>query len=153
MLENLDGKRIGVVADSTTRREVEAAVPNAIIVEVPDMSRGMELFREGQIDALSNIGIVLRGLIEKSEEKANLILLPRAGAIQYEPISCMLPHNDSAWRTFVDRVIAKELEGADDYNGRYVELYNTWFGPGSALPIPLDRSVVERLVHAAYWIH
>lgn len=93
-LDNLAGKRIGVVADSTTRKEVEAAVPKATIVEVPDMSRGMALFRQGQIDALSNIGVVLRGLIEESDERANLILLPRAGAIQYEPIACMLPAND-----------------------------------------------------------
>jgi polar amino acid transport system substrate-binding protein len=151
-IEELAGKRIGVVAGSTTRREVETAVPKAVIVEVSDMSQGMKLFRDGKIDGLSNIGIVLRGLLEQSEDKADLVLLPRAGAIQYEPLACMLPRDDSAWQEFVDRLIAKELEGAPDYNGRYVELYNTWFGPGSALPMPLDHTVIDRLVHAAYWI-
>lgn len=151
-IEDLAGKRIGVVANSTTRLAVQTAVPKAAIVEVADMSQGIKQFRDGAIDGLSNIGIVLRGLLEQSEDKADLVLLPRAGAIQYEPLSCMLPRDDSAWHEFVDRVIAKELEGAPDYNGRYVELYNTWFGPGSALPMPLDHTVIDHLVHAAYWI-
>jgi len=151
-IDALAGKRIGVVADSTTRREVEIAVPKAVIVEVPDMSQGMQMFRRGELDALSNIGVVLRGLLESSEDKGKITLLPRAGAIQYEPIACLLPTNDSAWRTFVDRVIADDLVGAPAYNGRYVDIYNTWFGPGSALPMPLDHKVIELLVQAAYWI-
>lgn len=151
-IEDLAGKRIGVVANSTTRAEVATAVPKADIVEVTDMSEGMKLFREGKLDGLSNIGIVLRGLLEQSEDKADLVMLPRAGAIEYEPLACMLPRDDSVWHEFVDRVIARELDGARDYNGRYVELYNTWFGPGSALPMPLDHKVIDRLLYAAYWI-
>jgi len=151
-VEDLAGKRIAVVSGGTTRLAVVTAVPKAVIVEVPDMSQGMQLFRDGKIDGLSNIGIVLRGLLEQSDDKADLVMLPRAGAIQYEPLACMLPREDSAWHDFVDRVIAKELVGAPDYHGRYIELYNTWFGPGSTLPMPLDHTVIDRLVHAAYWI-
>jgi polar amino acid transport system substrate-binding protein len=151
-IEDLSGKRIGVVADGTTRRAIEDAVSNAVIVEVPDMSNGITLFRSGQIDALSNISVVLRGLLDQSDDKGNLRLLPRDGAIQYEPIACMLPRDDSAWHNFVDGVIARELKGAADYEGRYVELYNKWFGPGGRLPMPLDREVVQLLIHAAYWI-
>jgi polar amino acid transport system substrate-binding protein len=151
-IEDLAGKRIGVVADSTTRRAVEEKAPKAQIVEVRDMVQGMQMFRGGQIDALSNISVVLRGLLDKSDDKGSLVLLPRDGAIQYEPIACMLPHNDSAWRAFVDNLIAKELKGAADYDGRYVELYNRWFGPGAALPLPLDREIVRLLINAAYWI-
>jgi polar amino acid transport system substrate-binding protein len=151
-IEVLAGKKVGVVTDSTTREEVEAAVPKALIVEVPDMSEGMRQFRNGKIDALSNIGVVLRGFLDQSEDKGNLILLPRSGAIQYEPIACMLPPDDSAWRNFVDHVIAEDLRGATAYNGRYVELYNAWFGPGTAASMPLDRGVIELLTHAAYWI-
>jgi len=116
------------------------------------MSQGMQLFDSRQIDALSNISVVLRGLLERSDDKGGLILLPREGAIQYEPIACLLPRNDSAWRTFVDAVIAKKLKNAAEYEGRYVEIYNSWFGPGAAMPMPLDREVIQLLVHAAYWI-
>jgi polar amino acid transport system substrate-binding protein len=151
-IEELGGRRIGVVADGTTRRAVEDAVPDAEIVEIPDMSNGMKQFRNGQIDALSNISVVLRGLLDQSDDKGSLRLLPRDGAIQYEPIACMLPRDDSAWRNFVDRVIARELQGAPDYEGRYVEIYNRWFGPGGRLPMPLDREVVQLLTHAAYWL-
>jgi polar amino acid transport system substrate-binding protein len=152
-VEDLAGKRIGVVADGTTRGAVETAVRKAVIVEVPDMSQGMQLFRSGKIDAMSNISVVLRGLLKPSDDKGDLILVPRDGALQYEPIACMLPRDDSEWRTFVDHVIARDLEGAADYDGRYVAIYNTWFGPGSALPMPLDRKVIELLTNAAYWIN
>ncbi|MBV9859199.1 MAG: amino acid ABC transporter substrate-binding protein [Alphaproteobacteria bacterium] len=151
-IDDLGGKRIGVVADSTTRPAVENAVPKAAIVEFPDMAQGMRLFAAGQIDAVSNISVVLRGLLEQSQEKGGLVLLPRDGAIQYEPIACMLPRNDSEWRGFVDRVIARDLKGAPDYEGRYVEIYNQWFGPGATMPLPLDREVIQLLVHAAYWL-
>jgi len=151
-VEGLSGKRIGVVADGTTRRAVEEAVPNPAIVEVPDMSNGMTLFRSGRIDALSNISVVLRGLLNQSDDKGSLRLLPRDGAIQYEPISCIVPRDDSAWHTFVDHVIARLLAGASDYRGRYVDIYNRWFGPGSRLPMPLDHDVVRRLIDAAYWM-
>lgn len=151
-VEALAGKTIGVVADGTTRRAVLSAVPKARIVEVPDMTRGMALFRAGRIDALSNISVVLRGLLTPADDKGSLIMLPRDGALEYEPIACLLPRDDSSWRTFVDHVIARDLKGALDYDGRYVAIYNKWFGPGALLPMPLDRSVVRLLTAAAYWI-
>jgi polar amino acid transport system substrate-binding protein len=146
------GRTIGVVADGTTRRAVLRAVPKAVIVEVPDMTHGMALFRAGRIDALSNISVVLRGLLTPVDDKGRLILLPREGALEYEPIACMLPPDDSAWRTFVDHVIARDLKGASNYDGRYVAIYNKWFGPGAMLPMPLDHRVVRLLTAAAYWI-
>jgi polar amino acid transport system substrate-binding protein len=149
---DLANKTVGVVADGTTRRAVLRAVPKALIVEVPDMTHGMALFRAGKIDALSNISVVLRGLLTPADDKGSLIMLPRDGALQYEPIACMLPRDDSAWQTFVDHVIARDLKGAPDYDGRYVAIYNKWFGPGAMLPMPLDRRVIRLLTAAAYWI-
>lgn len=151
-VEALAGRTIGVVAGGTTRRAVLAAVPKASIVEVPDMTHGMALFRSGRIDALSNISVVLRGLLTPIDDKGSLIMLPRSGALEYEPIACMLPPDDSPWRTFVDHVIARDLKGASDYDGRYIELYDKWFGPGGRLPMPLDRRVIRLLTAAAYWI-
>lgn len=151
-VEDLANKTVGVVADGTTRRAVLRAVQKALIVEVPDMTHGMALFRAGKIDALSNISVVLRGLLTPADDKGSLIMLPRDGVLQYEPIACMLPRDDSAWRTFVDHVIARDLKGASDYDGRYVAIYNKWFGPGAMLPMPLDRRVIRLLTAAAYWI-
>ncbi|MGH7097433.1 MAG: amino acid ABC transporter substrate-binding protein [Stellaceae bacterium] len=152
-VEALAGKTVGVVADGTTRQAVLGAVPQAVIVEVPDMTQGMALFRAGKIDALSNLSVVLRGLLTPADDKSRLIMLPRDGALEYEPIACMLPRDDSAWRIFVDHVIARDLQGAADYDGRYVAIYNKWFGPGAMLPMPLDHRVVRLLTAAAYWIN
>lgn len=149
----LAGKTVGVVAGGTTRRAVLRAVPRAAIVEVPDMTHGMMLFRAGRIDALSNLSVVLRGLLTPADDKSRLIMLPRDGALEYEPIACMLPRDDSAWRIFVDHVIARDLKGAADYDGRYVAIYDKWFGPGAMLPMPLDHRVVRLLTAAAYWIN
>lgn len=148
----LAGKTVGVVAGGTTRQAVLGVVPRAAIIEVPDMTRGMALFRAGKIDALSNLSVVLRGLLTPADDKGSLIMLPRDGALEYEPIACMLPRDDSAWRIFVDHVIARDLKGAADYEGRYVAIYNKWFGPGAMLPMPLNSRVVRLLTAAAYWI-
>ncbi|MBF0373656.1 MAG: amino acid ABC transporter substrate-binding protein [Alphaproteobacteria bacterium] len=152
-LDSLAGRKIGVVAGATEKLAVMKAVPTAEIVEVPDMTTGMRLFEAGEIDGLANLGIVLRSLIDKSSRKGDLLLLPRDDALLYEPIACMLPHDDTRWRAVVDAAIAKSLDGAEAYAGRYVEIYNDWFGPGSEMPVPLDQEVIGRLRNAAFWMN
>jgi polar amino acid transport system substrate-binding protein len=60
---------------------------------------------------------------------------------------------DSAWRDFVNRTIADLLVGITDYNGRWVDLYDRWFGPRGNLYYPLDRETAQRLASSAFWLH
>ncbi len=151
-LDDLAGHRVGVIRSSTTLDVVSKALASPQIVEVADMDEGFRLLADGSLDGLANIGIVLRSRLETSDLKAGYVLLPRTGALAWEAMSCMVPQGDSAWRDFVNRTIADLLAGITDYNGRWVDLYDRWFGPRGNLYYPLDRETAQRLANSAYWL-
>ncbi|MFO1422875.1 MAG: amino acid ABC transporter substrate-binding protein [Candidatus Competibacteraceae bacterium] len=151
-LQDLRGKRIAVAAGSTTASILAQNVPEAVLVEVPDMDTGFAMFDRGEVDGLSNIGIVLRAMIEKSPLKSKVVLLPRTEEFSYESMACILPKDDSEWRAFVNRVFADLLEGVDQYRGPYIEIYDRWFGPRGAIYYPLDYRVAQRLAASVIWL-
>ena len=151
-LQDLRGKRIGVAAGTTTTAILAAHAPESVIVEVPDMDTGFALFERGEIDGLSNIGIVLRAKVEKSPLKSKVILLPRTEEFSYESMACILPKDDSEWRAFVNRVFADLLEGVDQYQGSYIEIYDRWFGPRGVIYFPLDYKAAQRSAASIIWL-
>ncbi len=151
-LEDLRGKRIGVAAGTTTAGILAEHVPDVVIVEVPDMDVGFALFERGEIDGLSNIGIVLRAKVEKSPLKSKVVLLPRTEVLSYESMACILPQDDSEWRDFVNRTFAELLDGVDEFRGSYIEIYERWFGPRGLVYFPLDYAVAQRLATAIIWL-
>ncbi|MDG4596829.1 MAG: amino acid ABC transporter substrate-binding protein [Candidatus Contendobacter sp.] len=151
-LQDLRGKRIAVAAGTTTAGILAQNVPEAVLVEVPDMDTGFAMFERGEVDGLSNIGIVLRAMIEKSPLKSKVILLPRTEEFSYESMACILPKDDSDWRAFVNRVLADLLDGVDQYRGSYIEIYDRWFGPRGAIYFPLDYRVAQRLAASVIWL-
>ncbi len=150
--DDLRGKRIGVAADTTTSSILKQHVPDAIVVEVPDMATGFKMFAAGELDGLSNVGIVLRALVEKSPLKSKVILLPRTEALSYESMACSLPLDDSKWRAFVNEVLADLLDGIDQYRGGYFEIYDKWFGPRGIVYFPLDYIVAQKLSASIIWL-
>lgn len=151
-LDQLAGRRVGVVRGSTTVAVLQRHLPDATLVELADMDEGFRLLTEGAVEGLANIGIVLRSRLETSDLKSRFVLLPRTGALAWEAIGCILPQNDSGWRDLVNGVIAGLLVGVTDYRGRWAEIYNRWFGPQGELYYPLDREVAQRLANGAFWL-
>ena len=152
-LSELDGKRVGVPAGSTTLYIVRRIVPGLVPVEVDDMNHGLAMLERGELAGLANIGVVLRGLIESSERKYQFLLLPRTGVLSFESMACILPKDDSDWRDLVNQTLSDLLEGVDDYRGGYYAIYERWFGAGGYLFYPLDREVAERLAGARMWLN
>jgi len=150
--DDLRGKRIGVAAGTTTATILKQHVPDAIVVEVPDMATGFKMFASGEIDGLSNVGIVLRALVEKSPLKSKVILLPRTDGLSYESMVCSLPLDDSKWRAFVNEVLADLLDGVDQYRGGYFDIYDKWFGPRGIVYFPLDYIVAQKLSASIIWL-
>ena len=150
--DDLRGKRIGIAAGTTTAAILKQHVPDAIVVEVPDMATGFKMFAAGELDGLSNVGIVLRALVEKSPLKSKVTLLPRTEALSYESMACSLPLDDSKWRAFVNEVLADLLDGIDQYRGGYFEIYDKWFGPRGVVYFPLDYIVAQKLSASIIWL-
>ena len=90
-LDDLAGRRVGVVRSSTTVDVVRQYLPSIEPVDIADMDEGFRLLTGGTLDGLANIGIVLRSRLETSALKSRLVLLPRTGALAWESIGCMLP--------------------------------------------------------------
>ncbi len=151
-LEDLRGKRIGVATGTTTAGILAEHVPGAVLVEVPDMNVGLAMFERGEIDGLSNVGIVLRAKVEGSPLKSKVVLLPRTEALSHESMACILPQDDSAWSAFVNRVLADLLDGVDQYRGPYIEIHERWFGPRGVVYFPLDYAVAQRLAASIIWL-
>ncbi len=151
-LSSLRGKRIGVAAGTTTEEILRQHVPDALTVEVPDMASGFEMFARGELDGLANIGIVLRAMVENSPLKSKVTLLPRTEELSYETMACSLPQDDSAWRAFVNEVLADLLDGVDQYRGGYFEIYDKWFGPRGVVYFPLHYTVAQRLSASIIWL-
>jgi len=151
-LGGLHGRRIGVAAGTTTEAILKQHVPDAVIVEVPDMASGFEMFARGELDGLANIGIVLRAMVENSPLKSKVTLLPRTEELSYEAMACSLPQNDSEWRALVNEVLADLLDGVDQYRGGYFEIYDKWFGPRGVVYFPLDYTVAQRLSASIIWL-
>lgn len=151
-LQDLQGKRIGVVAGTTTAAILAEHVPAATPVEVPDMQSGFAQFSRGELDGLANVGIILRAMVEGSPLKSKVILLPRNSIFAYEPMACTLPQNDSAWRDFVNRTLTELLAGIEEYRGNYMEIYERWFGPRGVVYFPLDYASAQRLAASVIWL-
>lgn len=150
--EDFRGKRLGAVKGSTTTGILTTAAPGAQVIEVPDMAAGMAMLEKGELDGLSNLGIVLRAQVEGSALKSRVQLLPRTGAMSYESIACMLPKGDSEWRDLVNRAIADMLEGVDSYRGTFMRIHDRWLGPAGPVFYPLDHGVADRLAASVVWL-
>ena len=151
-LDGLDAARIGVVAASTTIGVVRAALPAARIEEFPDMEAALAALQAGRLDGISNISIILRDLQRQAAQPGRYVLLPRSGYLNAEPMACILPEDDSAWRDFVNRTIADLLEGVEEYRGGYYEAYRRWFGPEAELHYPLSREAIEHFRQIRIWL-
>ena len=151
-IDDLAGKKIGVVFDTTTESIVARAVPQATLVGFPDMEAGMVALEAGEIDGLSNIDTVLLGLLAKSKVRGQLVMVPRSGALALEPMACVVPENDSDWRDFVNRTIALSLDGITEYRGQYYRIYERWFGLEGKVPMPLSREDVRYYSNLSIWV-
>lgn len=151
-LQDLQGKRIGVITGSTTIDILAEHVPGVIMVEIPNMASGFAQFNKRELDGLANIGILLRAMVEGHPVKSKVVLLPQSGFFAYEGMACMLPQNDSAWRDFVNRTFAELLNGIDEYRGGYMEIYERWFGPRGVVYFPIDQATVRHLAASLIWL-
>jgi polar amino acid transport system substrate-binding protein len=144
--------RIGVVEGAVTARLLEEAWPGVTPLPFPSMPAALDRLQAGELDAIANVGVVLRGLMAGAERKAGLMILPRGDALGYETLACALPPNDSEWRNLVNGALLDLLRGIGEYRGGYYEIYQRWFGRDAALPYPLDAQAARFLRNLRIWL-
>ncbi len=147
----IDYMRIGVVAGTITRDIVADDLPTSEIQTFSDMESAMAAMEAGEVDGIANIGVVLLGMAQRAEPRRSVVLLPRTAPLGTEALACVVPEDDSAWRDMVNRTLVSLYQGIGDYRGRYVEVYERWFGRNGALVYPLDRSTRDYLGEVNIW--
>lgn len=122
---DLNGRKIAVIAGTTTEKQVNAALRkhlvNATVVPVRDGPEGIALLEQGGADALASDKVKLVGLAVQAKNPARFAFLPED--LSYEPYAFALPRNDSAFRLEVNRALA-QVYGSGDIEQIFVQ----WLG-------------------------
>lgn len=151
-LGGLEGRQVGVIANSATIDVLRRTLPSVELVQFPSMNAAMAALEAGEVSGISNISIVLRDLQRQATQPGRYIILPRAGYLNGEPMACILPQDDSRWRDFVDHTLVRLLKGIEEYRGPYFETYQKWFGPNGDLHYPLNRDAINHFNQSRGWI-
>ena len=125
-LTDLAGKRVAVIAGTTTERALVGALnvqdATAVIVPVRTSEEGMAQLAAGKVDAYAADRLVLTQLRLRSAPDAPFTVLP--GDFSYEPYGIVLPRGDPDFRLAINRaLVAVYKEGEID------AIYQRWLAP------------------------
>ena len=122
---NFDGKKIGVLKDTTTAVALTKLFHEAEIkidmVLLNTLTEGFSALREGKIDVLSADQVVLLGLILNVENPGDFSIFP--DMFSYEPLALAIRRNDADFRLIADRTLSNL------FRSKQIDaIYDTWFG-------------------------
>jgi glutamate/aspartate transport system substrate-binding protein len=123
---DLAGKKISVVAGTTTERRVTEALSNAkIAAEVlpfKDREDAFKALEEGKAQALAGDRIVLVGLVARDSSRTRFALLDEDFSL--EPYAFALRRGDPDFRLAVNRALAVTYR-----SGAIASIFDRWFAP------------------------
>jgi ABC-type amino acid transport substrate-binding protein len=133
-LNDLAGKKIGVIAGTSNERALDAAlkthVLSATVVKVRSREEGLTQLEAGALDAFASDRVLLLGLITQAKDPKALALL--GDALSFEPYAIALPRGDWAMKQAVDAALAQIYRSS-----ALPDIYGRWFGalgaPGPVL--------------------
>jgi ABC-type amino acid transport substrate-binding protein len=124
-LNDLKGKRIAVIAGTTTEqaltRALTAAEAPAILVPVKDGAEGMAQLTRRKVDGYASDRVVLAGLRLRAPQPDEFDFV--GGDLSFEPYALVLPRNDSDFRLVVNRALANVYR-----HGDIDPIYQQWLG-------------------------
>jgi ABC-type amino acid transport substrate-binding protein len=136
-MEDLAGKRVAVVRDTTTAEALEAHLKenliDARVVSVPNRNEGMSRLRSGDVDGFASDQIVLVGVaLEAIDNDEDVNFSFADDLFSYEPYAFMVPRDDADYRLVVNRAIAQIFR-----SGQFAQIYQTWVGSAGVQPSPM----------------
>ena len=129
---DLAGKRIAVVADTTTAQALASYLQtkgvSATIVPVKDHNEGLAALQAATADAYASDRVILLGLAVRAQGTIRLSLVEET--LSYEPYAFMVRRDDAAFRLVANRTLARLYR-----SGAIGPIYGKWFG-GLGKPSP-----------------
>jgi ABC-type amino acid transport substrate-binding protein len=123
---DLAGKKLSVVAGTTTERRVTEALANAkIAAEVlpfKDRDEAFKAMEDGKTQALAGDKIVLVGLVARDSSRTRFAMLDEDFSL--EPYAFALRRGDPDFRLAVNRALAVTYR-----SGAIVSIFDRWFAP------------------------
>ena len=123
---DLAGKKVSVVAGTTTERRVTEALANAkIAAEVlpfKDRDEAFKAMEDGKAQALAGDRIVLVGLVARDSSRTRFAMLDEDFSL--EPYAFALRRGDPDFRLAVNRALAVTYR-----SGAIVSVFDRWFAP------------------------
>ncbi len=126
--EQLRGLRIGVDKGTTNEIQLRNLYPQAVLVAYDDTPFAFTALRNGQVQAISQDGPKLIGLLANVPDRDKYEVPPFA--ISQDYIGVGIPKGETALTDYVNTTL-RELEA----DGRAQKIYDTWFGPASKTPL------------------
>jgi len=128
---DLNGKKVSVVAGTTTERVVREALEtnriNARVVVVPNHAEALRQLIDGRIDAMAADQATLFGIGYKTQGEDDLVITE--DMLSFEPYALPLPRNDADFRLAVNRSLSRLYVRGDV--GRS---WQKWFGEHDVQP-------------------
>ena len=136
-MEDLKGKRIGVIrgvtAETALKAHLSEKLIDARVVNVADADEGLTKLQGGDIDAYASDQVVLIGDVTKALAANTKLDLSFADELfSYEPYALMVRRDDAEFRLVANRVISQIFR-----SGQFAQLYQEWIGSNGLRPSPL----------------
>lgn len=135
--EQLSSLRIGVDKGTTNEIQLRQQYPQATLVAYDDTPFAFTALRNGNVQAISQDGPKLAGLlaqIKDAKERDKWEL--SSFSISSDYMGAGIPKGETALTDFVNQAL-KDLEA----QGKAARIYDTWFGPNSATPLPRNFKI------------
>ena len=126
--EQLNGLRIGADKGTTNEIVLRRDFPKAIVVAFDDTPFAFTALRNGNVQAITQDGPKLVGLLAKVPDRENYEVPPFSVSNDY--IGVGIPKGEIALRTVVNDTL-RDLEKT----GKAAAIYDRWFGPQSEQPL------------------
>ncbi|MCD6224592.1 MAG: amino acid ABC transporter substrate-binding protein [Deltaproteobacteria bacterium] len=135
-----NGKRIGVVKDTTTavalKKLIQETSTDAEVVLFNSAKDGIDALRKKKIDAFSSDQVVLMGIALKANDPMNFVIDPNV--FSFEPFALAVRRNDADFRLVADRVIS------DLYRSKKIlAIYDKWIGKFIRQRLPIFDAMIQ----------
>ena len=124
-LVDLKGKRIAVIAGTTTEqaltKALTAAEAPAVLVPVRDGAEGIAQLAKRKVDGYAGDRVVLAGLRLRAARPDDFDFV--GGDFSFEPYALVVPRNDADFRLVVNRALADVYR-----HGDIDPIYQQWLG-------------------------
>ncbi|MDZ8104408.1 MAG: amino acid ABC transporter substrate-binding protein [Nostoc sp. DedQUE12a] len=135
--ESLIDKRIGVLSGTTNEQAIARVQPKAKLVYFKTRTEGYTALQKGTIDGFSSDSIILEGWLQQQKNPDAFAIVPDRPYSQ-EGIACMVPENNSKFLDTVNYSLVKFMQGFVNGDGRYVAIFDRWFGSQSTVVLNRD---------------